>query len=256
MFECALIDADVVLYRIAHTYTHWLHDAPLWSAECLPDARADIDAMVTQITREALCDYSLLCLSDKHSYRKAKVPSYKANRKSSKRPPAELLAVLRAYMTENYDTRVFAFKEADDVMGIISTTNRGECVICTIDKDLDTVPGFHYRWHHPEWGVFKIDPKVAARALRVQILAGDPTDGFKGLPRIGPKKAAAMVDSEDFESVRKCYQEFPGFATVEEADKSFFDNSLCATILQKKHNPFSLKYCPALHSHGACLPSR
>jgi len=198
----ALIDADVILYRVAHKFTREFDGSKFFSPEDLEPAKRECSKLIDEITSGALCTSTILAFSSAHNYRKMAVPTYKSNRRSGHKPDSVLMGALRAYMTSEYDTRVFALLEADDVLGIIGTSDpSAHVVLCTIDKDLDTIPGLHFRWHHPEWGVFVVDQEAAAYSLRYQLLVGDSTDGFPGIPRVGPKTAHKILEDPEFSSV-------------------------------------------------------
>ena len=82
--------------------------------------------------------------------------------------------------------------EADDVLGIIATMpeNKGKVTVVSDDKDLKTVgPSRLYRPMTDE--LLEISEADADRYFLTQVLTGDVTDGYKGIPGIGPKKAEA-----------------------------------------------------------------
>ena len=84
--------------------------------------------------------------------------------------------------------------EADDMVRIKSielTTNEVEHTIVHIDKDLDCIPGKHYNPRRAEF--YDVDEDSADLHYWQQMLKGDPTDNLPGLPKIGPKKAEAML---------------------------------------------------------------
>jgi 5'-3' exonuclease len=60
-------------------------------------------------------------------------------------------------------------------------------VICTIDKDLKMVPGWHYNWNTDE-KVFVTEVE-GLRWFYKQCLTGDMTDNIKGLHGVGAKSA-------------------------------------------------------------------
>jgi len=231
-FDVCVIDADVILHQVAHKYTERFGDQRTYAPSQLEDAKASCDSSIRQITTLALCARPILAFSDVHSYRKIRVPTYKSNRSRNKhmRPHPDLMAVLRSYMSRTYDTRVYPFMEGDDVLGIIGTANAlGDTVLATIDKDLDTVPGHHFRWHHPEWGVFEVTDQQAAYSRDLQTLMGDTTDGIPGLPGIGPKKAAKILEAPDFQSVWGTYCEHLGHDV---GTKAYKDTQLQVYILR------------------------
>src|SRR5690606_37471262 len=52
-----------------------------------------------------------------------------------------------------------------------------------------------YNPNKPEDGVFEVGEEEGLKNLCVAWLSGDRVDNLKGVPRIGPQKAAALVDS-------------------------------------------------------------
>ncbi len=69
---------------------------------------------------------------------------------------------------------------------------KGEKIIVSLDKDMKTIPGFHYNQKHPELGIFEVTPKEADEWHLIQTLAGDQTDGYAGCPGIGMEKASRL----------------------------------------------------------------
>jgi DNA polymerase-1 len=97
-------------------------------------------------------------------------------------------------------------READDLIRTWTqqAINAGDdYIICTIDKDMDCIPGLHYRMHpkiegksvalnHPSRFV-EISPEDSMRFYYEQLLKGDPTDNIPGVPRIGDVKAKKIL---------------------------------------------------------------
>jgi DNA polymerase-1 len=89
--------------------------------------------------------------------------------------------------------------EADDLMGILATRDPENTIICSIDKDMKTIPCTLYNWDKD------IEPKEVSReeallSLAGQALTGDSTDGYRGLPGCGPvavKKILGAMNGED-----------------------------------------------------------
>jgi DNA polymerase-1 len=79
-------------------------------------------------------------------------------------------------------------------MGILATHRNlvpGDKIIVSDDKDLEQIPGWVLR---PASGVaLRVGHESAEYWLWMQVLMGDPTDGFKGIPKIGQKKAAKIL---------------------------------------------------------------
>ncbi len=137
---------------------------------------------------------------------------------------------IKAYLKGTYDFRITEGLEADDLMAIEQSSRPGETIICTRDKDLRAVPGWHYGWelgNQPQFG-----PKLVSHLgeLRLssdrksikgegilffysQCLTGDSVDTVPGLPRFGPVKAydllsGAASEEEAFSHVLRAYRDF------------------------------------------------
>lgn len=99
-------------------------------------------------------------------------------------------AALREQCEATYNVISFPGLEADDVMGILATKpGKHQRVIISQDKDMKTIPGALWR----EGQVEHITEQQADYWHMYQTLVGDASDGFKGCPSIGPKKAEALL---------------------------------------------------------------
>lgn len=121
-------------------------------------------------------------------------PTYKAQRHGGTRPVA--LGAVREYASKKYDTVVVTNLEADDVMGILATSDKtikGIKTIVSVDKDMKQIPGLLY---NPKGGngIVHIDSDQADRWHLYQTLVGDATDNYPGCPRIGPIKAERILE--------------------------------------------------------------
>ena len=118
----AVIDADILLYkacRVAEEEVNWGNDQwVLWSD--LNKVKTILDDQIDLIVEEMDADRSILCFSDKRNYRKEINPEYKANRRGGRKPLCFLGAL--QYCKDTYPFRQFTSLEADDVIGIIATT--------------------------------------------------------------------------------------------------------------------------------------
>lgn len=74
----------------------------------------------------------------------ATIKPYKGTRKAEK--PLYYHAI-RSYLWDHYDCIVANGCEADDLMASLQTD---DTIICTLDKDLRQVPGWHYAWQRGE----------------------------------------------------------------------------------------------------------
>jgi len=148
-----------------------------------------------------LCETRIL-FSDPsgHYFRHDILPTYKGNRKGKRKPVC--YKALRSKLEEEYSPGIYpAFAtasswepnlEADDLMGIYATCGfYASPVIVTIDKDLDTVPGWHY--NPDKDSIYQVDRDTAIRNRFKQALIGDATDGYKGCPGAGKVKADKIL---------------------------------------------------------------
>lgn len=99
--------------------------------------------------------------------------------------------------------------EADDIISSRSfQVEKG--VICTIDKDLDMVPGLHYNWNTGK--KYRISHNTGTYKFLIQLITGDSVDTIPGLAGYGPKKAAEVVreagsPENAFKAVRELYND-------------------------------------------------
>lgn len=187
MVRTALIDADVVAYRCAAKADYEGEDEEWAVASTLH--------LVSQWARDAGCDSILCCLSASRCFRYGLWPDYKKARASRPRP-TWLDQCKQAIKANHRVVPHHDILEADDIMGILATNGKvPDPVIVTIDKDLRQVPGLHY---NPDKGTLdEIGPEQAEEVFLYQWICGDPTDGYPGLPGVGPKKAQPLVEADD-----------------------------------------------------------
>ena len=166
------------------------------------------------------------------------MPSYKSNRKKTVRPL--LYGTIREFLLENYNSIMVDDLEADDMLGILATTSPKSTIVCSIDKDLNMIPGIHYNWNRRrKYAVVKAE---AIPFFYTQVLAGDPTDGYYGIPRVGPKTAekilAGCVDEIDYWSA--CVKAYQDKGLTEE---DCLQTARVAYILQKEnYNPTTKEF--------------
>lgn len=128
----------------------------------------------------------IVCFSGSNNWRKLVYPPYKAFRVVQRRPIA--FKFVKEWFIKNADCRMSDGLEADDLLGIIATSHDSATIIVSIDKDLQSVPGFLY---NPDK---QREPRLVSKSEAdwfhvYQTLMGDKTDGYPGCPGIGPVKA-------------------------------------------------------------------
>ena len=191
-----LIDADIIAYQ-ASTLAEQLdpfdqtprRDVSL--ADLVDAASSDIEEL------HGMFDDSEVMLvfspSDRTNFRRKVDSTYKQNRNPKPKPRMywELVRELKT----NYNNLEISHLEGDDVLGILHTKNPKNSVICSSDKDLRTIPGHIYDFHHKQHHY--LTPNQANHFWMYQTLMGDATDGYKGCPGIGKKKAADILPCID-----------------------------------------------------------
>lgn len=193
----ALIDGDIVAYALssdAETKIDWDGDGNITRIADPDHAIEMIKRRIDKYVKKVDADDVVLCLSDpKRIYFRHEVfPAYKQGRTHGALPVVLLDVKDRLINGEAGVTTVWYQKlEADDVMGIYATRGN-ETVIITEDKDLEQIPGPHWRPSRDK-DVRDISVEQASINFYVQALSGDTTDGVPGCRRVGPVRAKKVI---------------------------------------------------------------
>lgn len=186
-----LIDGDIVAYTIAAACeqpTKW--DDDLWTLHASENESVDRCYNLIEGLKETLfSDHVVVALSDKNNFRKELSSTYKSNRTGIRKPLT--YKSIKDFMMDKYETHIYPNLEADDVLGILATTDDGFTkTIITKDKDLRTIPGNVYFFGENPMGLIEeIDEATADYNFFKQVLTGDRVDGYPGCPTIGDKTA-------------------------------------------------------------------
>jgi DNA polymerase-1 len=164
----------------------------------------------------------VFAFSEGSNYRIKWVPTYKAHRTGAK--PVGYYQ-LRKRLQARWSSVMVPWLEADDLIGIYATCPAvaEKLVILAEDKDFLTIPAARF---NPRTRVITLPtPESARYALAKQVLMGDSTDGYKGIPGVGPKTADKLLAglSDPLAAVPEIY----GAHGVQD----WSDNLLCARIL-------------------------
>lgn len=195
MSTLILIDGDILLYQIcaaAEQPFYWGDD--LWTLHADErEVREQIDNEVTSLKDELKADKVIIALSGETNWRKIVLPTYKANRKGTRKPVVYKAA--KEYVRSVYTVAEYSNVEADDVLGIYATDKKikGKKIIVSADKDLKTIPGYLYNPDKAELGIQEITHEQADWNHMYQTLVGDTADGYTGCPGIGPKTAEKVL---------------------------------------------------------------
>jgi DNA polymerase-1 len=229
-----LIDADYIVYKCCaanETEIDWGSDVILVTSK-FSEAYSMAERELLSISRKiGWTDESILFFSDSINFRKSIDPSYKGHRNRKK--PCGYKRVINA-LKENYQVVVMPQLEADDAMGIYATKESGH-IICSPDKDMRQIPGKLYDLSSSE--LFTITKEEGDRWHLIQTMAGDQTDGYSGVPGIGIKRAAALLDQngESWQTV------LDAFLEKELDEEVALMNARLAKILQVNDYDFSLQ---------------
>lgn len=193
-----LFDADMLLFESCSSVEEpidWGDD--LWTLHADAGlAKMKVDSKVQNIVEKVLqlMKYTgqykiVMCLSDKENFRKKLFTTYKANR-VGKRKPVCYYGV-KKWLEESYETCCYPTLEADDVVGILSTTLENT-VSVSGDKDFKTIPGWFYDYQKNE--LHHCTLAAADRWHLYQTLVGDTADNYPGCPGYGKVTATKLLD--------------------------------------------------------------
>lgn len=189
-----IIDADYLAYRYAYaneSSVDWgdgvvSHEADLTAAE------NEINTLITRWQEGFYADVVLALSDPEHNWRKDVLPTYKDHRDESRRPA--MWQAVRDFLQETWKCYLKPTLEGDDVCGILATSKTiipGKKIVVGVDKDLLQVPS---RLFNPVKGTRHIIKEEQADHFHMmQTLTGDPSDGYKGCPQVGPKRAEAVL---------------------------------------------------------------
>jgi len=186
-----IIDTDELLYKatIAAEYDLNIEDLHYLMSDFGVARRIFLKAEEELYDRLGGCpSQTTFALSSRENFRKEVMPTYKANRKDSRKPLA--YGRLVDWVCDNRTPLIIPGLEADDVLGLHADEYD---YLVSSDKDLLTVPGSHYSPLKD-----KVNHVVAAAAnwnWLMQTLTGDAVDGYKGCPKVGPVKAEKILSA-------------------------------------------------------------
>lgn len=202
----ALIDGDIVVYRVGFT------TQDVDEGLAFVRTREVLDSIILETDASAFKVF-LTEESDPNAFRRKIYPEYKAHRT---KPKPKWYNEIRNYMQAEFGAEICREIEADDAMGMLQyKSTPGEdflkeyhSIICSIDKDLKQIEGLHYNFVKKEFE--EISPELGMKHFYTQLLMGDSSDNIKGIPNIGPVKAARILstardEQSMFNVVREAY---------------------------------------------------
>jgi 5'-3' exonuclease len=197
MKRTLLVDADIVAFKFSSTnedkYYFDGKDAPPAVDANFDATVADVVTYIADLQSHLKATEIIICLSDPEAnFRKDIYSLYKSKRDHSTRPV--YLQTVKDWFKTKYKTYQRPTLEADDCMGILSTHStlvKGERIIVSEDKDMQTIPGLLFN-PRKDTKVRKISRLDADRFHLWQAVVGDTCDGYPGAKGVGPKSPHAL----------------------------------------------------------------
>jgi len=223
-----LIDGDVVVYKAGFAsdqVTYWVQkakyqykkDANTYADsinfprdniektvehEPLEYCLSSVKKMMEKMHQATDADEKLVLLTGPANFRFDLYPEYKSSRKDARRP--HHYDAIHEYLIDVHAADKVVGVEADDALGWhqwADFENNGrdpmmcETCICTIDKDLNMIPGWHhnFNWTPPKADMYWIDLDDANQWFFQQWLSGDPADDIPGLSGVAEKTAQKIL---------------------------------------------------------------
>lgn len=195
----ALIDGDLIAYI----------NAAASENDPVEVACMRVSQMMHSILNTVDADTFRVFLSGADNFRYDVNPEYKANRKDT--PDPRWRAACKEFLVTEWEAEVTEGYEADDALGI-NQDKKGywelgehhpihSTIICSIDKDLDMIPGLHYSWPIVRKGVtvregiiYEVSTLDGIKSFYRSLLVGDRSDNIIGVQGIGPVKAAKIIN--------------------------------------------------------------
>lgn len=217
----ANIDADFIAYIVAcDTKAELAGEKP---ARSLEHKVAQVREFTEFIRKKAGADRAILHItpSESNKGRRAEYvmqAAYQGNRIGRETPND--LKFIRDFMIQECNAKAWYDREADDGLTMSQYANPHNSIICSSDKDLLMVPGYHLdmkTWEitNCPWDtfgrVFIGDGKMRGYGPKfffAQCLAGDTADNIKGLPGISRKRVLFEKPTAKFTKAKELYHKY------------------------------------------------
>ena len=193
-----LIDADVLAFEasvIAEESIEWKEE--MWTVHAdMALAKARVVNRVEEFKKKLQANDVVMCLSDRANFRRKLNPDYKSNRSKSRLPI--ILRQVKQWIIDELDGQLWSTLEADDIISILATDKEmdEETIVVSIDKDFQSVPGIYYDYNKDE--THHVSEEEADNYHLIQTLTGDATDGYGGVPKVGPVAATKALDKNGY----------------------------------------------------------
>jgi hypothetical protein len=201
----ALVDGDIITYRSGFAGNDKV-EASLGNAKLL------LKNVLDEVNASGYQVYLTAADRSNFRYERAKTQEYKGNRKNAPKP--KFYKEIREYLVNHWGAQVIYNQEADDALGINQDQHT---IVCSIDKDLNMIPGWHYNFVKKEKyfiddddplnfttevkskrTTYKMD-RGGIKWFYAQMLLGDTGDNIPGVRGYGPVKV--------YETLKDCFLE-------------------------------------------------
>jgi len=187
-FDLALVDADSIIYQVAHT-----NSSSLLACKAYDD-------YISNLIKHTEAPGAFVFIKGDNNFRQ-QYEQYKANRVPHIDPVVQkrvedVYEHAREYCVESDDG------EADDYVCFhanIAMQEGQSAIIVHIDKDLNCIPGWHYNFR--KGTSYSVSLREAYEFQIMQLLQGDATDNIKGIKGVGPKTAEKIIAGVEPESL-------------------------------------------------------
>lgn len=168
------------------------------------------------------------------------------------RLPANL-KVCKEHLEKRYGAITEKGLEADDLIGI-AMTDSPNGIICSIDKDLNNIPGLHYNFRTKE-KYFVLEEEAFVNFYR-QCLTGDNIDTVPGIKGVGPSAAKTIIPDralhdlgpyQVWKSVKDSWAKGFGVSQVEAASLALA-SARCLYILRER----GVHFQPPIRRRASC----
>lgn len=203
-----LIDGDEFVYHVSSVLERPIDWGDgIWTMHAdQHEGEVTLEHMIESLVTSLEADGVVIALSgnDPGRFRKDIYEGYKSHRKDGRKPM--IYWPLVEFLKNTYKFVQEDGLEADDIMGIVATSNPGKFILVSSDKDMLQIPGYLYRPHKADEGILEITEEQADRHHLFQTLVGDRADGYPGCPGIGDVRANRLLDEEcSWANVVKAY---------------------------------------------------
>lgn len=231
MFKHAIIDADVLVYSCGFAVQTFDKATDILHVEPISHAFYNVNSQIRRILKKTETeDYSAF-ITGSGNFRYEIDPQYKANRATAVKPFYH--QEIREFLQSRWNAVQVIGQEADDAMSILQCRlnpfgfdpDIKNSIICTIDKDLNNTPGWHYNFRKDE--IYFVSELDALKNFYLQILTGDPTDNV-----LRVKKGWRQKPTE--EAINKCEKEEEIVEIVrKEVYKLYIDKDLTEQFIKR-----------------------